>query len=961
MSSETHELRLKLPAEARAQAAALATELERVEEAADTGAEKLRGVARELREAERTAKGFQKAIDDVAAGTLQLRPENAAALAQGYEQARTRVTEMQAALASAKTAQKATTSEADRLRDGIRAATNEAKRLEREGARATATALKAAQKEAADLQRRLDRGNARELAEEMKRAANETAELKKRFADFASLPGRAAIELQNMAAATAAAFVRGIPEGSAAAERHQVVLRQLGAAYQEVQRQTRGTITAEQAYTVQQRLTESGLSLNAQQLGVVTRRARDYARTVGVDVQQALDQITEGLSAGANEQLRKFGVVVQTGHTSTETFVSALRQLEQQQRGTAPAALTAAEAQQQFQTSINAATQAAQAFLAERVGLTEFLTQAASLFRDLADGTQDWSDVLETAAGTLGEMVGLRVGGSNQGTQSTSSTFMQQYLQAQQVARTLGIDTTRMPAAGPLATRTTAEERQRILAAINDQIRARQTRTNAANAAGAAGMFGGTDLTGVRDLSQGVATGLAGEVEAIFEGATRRQDETARAAAAAERARLRALREQAARERAAQMAPVDATALADARAELERVRRGVVQAGFGDALQLGPDRFAPAKRNTQAEQVELLRERAAETQARRGENELQRLQRLTQATQAYMQAQTEQAQREQQQAQAALELGVQRRANELLAGEQRREHEQEALRQRIEQAGVLQQQAEAVNALAAAERGARDSRETHDEMSARLQQLTELREALRGLLAETDARIAQAQAEGRSQADINRLLQERIGLQRSIAQVSQEQTAIQREQGAAVREFRDQMVGALSSTADAFAGAAVAALEGSKTFGEAMREMLRSVLASLAKQSIVEALKNTALGIAALASGNVAGAPGFFAAAGLWGAVGVASGVGLAAMPKAAPASSPTAGASAGVRERPQLGAGTGPSGPLQINITVSGALMTSEQVQDGIVRGLEHAHGRGVVPRFLRPLSPSW
>jgi hypothetical protein len=54
-----------------------------------------------------------------------------------------------------------------------------------------------------------------------------------------------------------------------------------------------------------------------------------------------------------------------------------------------------------------------------------------------------------------------------------------------------------------------------------------------------------------------------------------------------------------------------------------------------------------------------------------------------------------------------------------------------------------------------------------------------------------------------------------------------------------------------------------------------------------------------------------------------------------------------------------QLGSGDrggASSQPLQINVSVSGALMTSEQVQDGIVRGLDHAHARGVIPRFLRP-----
>ena len=70
-------------------------------------------------------------------------------------------------------------------------------------------------------------------------------------------------------------------------------------------------------------------------------------------------------------------------------------------------------------------------------------------------------------------------------------------------------------------------------------------------------------------------------------------------------------------------------------------------------------------------------------------------------------------------------------------------------------------------------------------------------------------------------------------------------------------------------------------------------------------------------------------------------------------------AAAQTAAASSGAAPRPAslstADRGGASAQPLQINISVSGALMTSEQVQDGIVRGLDHAHARGVIPRFLR------
>lgn len=921
--SDDVKIPVSLPGNAKGDALAIAAALERVEEHAAATREALKGASSELRTAQREAAALAKEQEGLKDPALK----EAAGAASG--EAKKRVDELTKSVEAFKAEQKRAKKATEELRDGLRDANVQARRLEREGAKA--------------------------VTDEIKRASKETEELKKHFGDVTSLAGRVVRGAQDAAVDAMREFVRGIPAGNAAAERHTTVLTNLRGAYAQVQAATRGVVTAEQAYAVQSRLTESGLSLNAQQLGTVTGRAREFAHTTGVDLQQALDQLTEGLNTGSNEQLRKFGIHVQQGATRTQTFQSALRQLEQQQRGNAPAAITAAEAQQQFEQSLTQATQAAQSLIAQRVGLTDFLVQATGLFRDLTDGTQSWADVLETAAGTLGEMVGLHAHGSNQGTQSTSSDFMAQYAGAQRTARALGIDVSGLPAAGPLAVRTNAQERQQILDALNGQIRARQTQSRATTAAGAAGMFGGTDLTGVQDLSQGVRGGLAGIIGDIEHEATARGAAAALDATKAEARRLAGLRQTGARDAAAQATPVDAGAVADARAELARLQNGVMRAGGTVGGEVPGARYLDTSPDARLDE---LQKRAEETGRRAHENELAFLQRRQAATQAYLQALREQeavTDRVRAKDREADGVEAQRRANALNATEERRTHEEESLRMRIETVGVTRSQLDAETALGEAQRhGTNDTR-------ARAEGLTELRTALEGLLAETNAHLEQARAEGRSQAEINRLLQERIGLQSSLTQVTREQTQLQEQQHAATNAWKDAMVGAAGQATDAFAASSIAAWQSGKSWSDAMEEMLRASLAALAKQAIVETIKGTAIGFIALAQGNVPAATSAFTGAALWAATGLAAGGTLAAI---GPASKPAAAAATAPAAPPraaQLGAsdrGAQQSGGLTLNITVSGALF-NEGVEDSVVRAVDRAHARGVIPRFARQLSP--
>jgi hypothetical protein len=133
--------------------------------------------------------------------------------------------------------------------------------------------------------------------------------------------------------------------------------------------------------------------------------------------------------------------------------------------------------------------------------------------------------------------------------------------------------------------------------------------------------------------------------------------------------------------------------------------------------------------------------------------------------------------------------------------------------------------------------------------------------------------------------------------------------------------------------------------------------MLRSTLKSVAQMAIVEVLKNTALGIGHLASFNYPGAGQAFAAAGAWAAVGAVAGMAIVATrPSTASAGAAPSSTGSGVGARPDTAARPDrrDSGPLVLNVTVSGAIFeTRHEVLQGIARGMTEARVHGYLPRL--------
>ena len=170
---------------------------------------------------------------------------------------------------------------------------------------------------------------------------------------------------------------------------------------------------------------------------------------------------------------------------------------------------------------------------------------------------------------------------------------------------------------------------------------------------------------------------------------------------------------------------------------------------------------------------------------------------------------------------------------------------------------------------------------------------------------------------------------------------------IARQAAEELKAVNDSIFSALES---AMATGVNAMLDGTRSFGEAMHDMVKSIARSLASEAILQGLKQTALGIGALASGSPTAA-GHFAAAGKWAAVGAAAGLVGAATGAfggggggggAGPAAATGGPAlTAGARE----GAGT----TVVINWGSSGLVYAADRAQLGrdISGMISEAHGR--------------
>jgi hypothetical protein len=660
-----------------------------------------------------------------------------------------------------------------------------------------------------------------------------------------------------------------------------MALQQLGAAYGVVQQATNGVVSAEQAAAVQQRALQSGLRLSAQELAAVTARARDFARSTGTDINQALEQLTDQL-INPGEELSKFGIRLQQGMEAGDQLREALRQLSEQAGQTGVAQASLSESMEMATRAQREATDALAGFIAQRLELADFFTQFSGWLTQATTDANSFNAMIEAAVGTLTEMIGLRSTAMAPQAQSASGQFTTEAgaIAARLRARGFNLGGVEL---GRLGVQGTPEQRARILEAL-------QRAERGALEGGAQetlGFAGGRGVTRQQALQQQLR-GLTAEIEQTF--------------AEQERIRIEA-------ERATERAR---------RAEINRRNRVSGGGGGGGAARAAavemPTVFSP--------EVEALFVEAERAGRQRPLEELM--------------------------AQADQQAAAQRRAVEEFRAQSR-----EAIGAR---AGGLDLTARGQ----AAERALIEARGGTVGRATLTTQLRERQQALQGLLEENRQMTDAQTAAGASARELNDLLTQRIGIQTSLAETTRALTEEQyrlSESQQFVLEKSTEVAGVLGGTlVDAAFAAQDAQANAGATFAQVVEDQTRSFLRSLARQSVVSALQETAKGVGALAMGNVPGAVGHFKSAGLHAATAAAAGIGAAAMGPQTSATPAAAGGAAGAgtttaarADDRQTGGG---GGPLTLVVNVSGAAFTDAGVQQAVGSALREAVGTGAIRR---------
>jgi hypothetical protein len=329
-------------------------------------------------------------------------------------------------------------------------------------------------------------------------------------------------------------FGPALVEAAGGAERHQMALQQLGEAYGVVQHATAGVVSAEQAAAVQQRALQSGLRLSAQELAAVTARARDFARSTGTDINQALEQLTDQL-INPGEELSKFGIRLQQGMEAGDQLRETLRQLTEQAGQTGAAQASLSESVEMATRAQREATDALAGFIAQRLELADFFTQFSSWLTQATADANAFGSVIEAAVGTLSEMIGLRSTAMAAQNQSASGTFTQQAGQVAADLRARGFNLGGVEL-GRLGVQGTAEQRSRILEVLLAAQRSAMTGTRPQDVLGA--QFGGRGVSMQQSL-QTQLRGLTAEIEQTFAEQERVRIEAERATERARQAEIR--------------------------------------------------------------------------------------------------------------------------------------------------------------------------------------------------------------------------------------------------------------------------------------------------------------------------------------------------------------------------------------------------------------------------------------
>lgn len=248
------------------------------------------------------------------------------------------------------------------------------------------------------------------------------------------------------------------------------------------------------------------------------------------------------------------------------------------------------------------------------------------------------------------------------------------------------------------------------------------------------------------------------------------------------------------------------------------------------------------------------------------------------------------------------------------------------------------------------------------EFLSRYNNATRDRIMLSGLL---DARIEQERANSQNQTltqeqriaaeeRLNQLLAQRIGLQRQEQERSQKQSSLTSKLGKTLEGLAGNYANvgdaaqglgsmALNQLGSAFSNMISTVIEGKVSFGEALAEMAKSMLASLAQMAGSQALFQLATGFAKLAINDIPGSTAAFTSAGMFAAVAAVAGGISAAIPSSNQQSGGGGGSSGGVStpttSTPESSSRN--SGPMVINVNVNGSLSTDKDIQKAVAHSV--------------------
>ena len=202
---------------------------------------------------------------------------------------------------------------------------------------------------------------------------------------------------------------------------------------------------------------------------------------------------------------------------------------------------------------------------------------------------------------------------------------------------------------------------------------------------------------------------------------------------------------------------------------------------------------------------------------------------------------------------------------------------------------------------------------------------------------------------------LNQLLAQRIGLQREEQDRSQRQSIMTsrlgKTLGGLAENYTDvgdaaQGLGsmALNQLGSAFSNMISTVIEGKVSFGEALAEMAKSMLASLAQMAGSQALFQLATGFAKLAGNDIPGATAAFTSAGMFAAVAAIAGGISTVIPSSNQQSGGGGGGSSGGVSTPTTStpeSSSRNSGPMVINVNVNGSLSTDKDIQKAVAHSV--------------------